>query len=295
VLDLYLHRGSFETALADEDVEQDSDRWYSHTPCGQEFCQILAQWVWNLRLELGQKLSLSELRTTEFATARIIEPEPVVEPASVSQPTSPMTYGPPKFARPSFTGGFPGSAFTPQPDGTLRCPADRPHYPQERRPERDGSLRLLYAARIGHCRGCPLRAQCQESPESRKPRRVSAVLWPLSTSLSPSSPTHLDAPPPSSLVPVLWKDWPRCRIRRGWLKVVRSETVCLESSTQPSSVTTLPENVLTRAQRAHWRLSWEQRLARNARPSDAPSLTVTLHGLPATFARSFGFDLLATA
>ena len=33
VLDLYLHRGSFETVLADEDEEQDSDRWYSHTPC----------------------------------------------------------------------------------------------------------------------------------------------------------------------------------------------------------------------------------------------------------------------
>jgi len=32
------HRGSFETVLADEDVEQDADRWYSHTPCGQEFC-----------------------------------------------------------------------------------------------------------------------------------------------------------------------------------------------------------------------------------------------------------------
>ena len=47
VLDLYLHRGSFETVLADEDREQDADRWYSHTPCGQEFCQILAQWVWN--------------------------------------------------------------------------------------------------------------------------------------------------------------------------------------------------------------------------------------------------------
>jgi hypothetical protein len=30
VLDLYLHRGSFETVLADEDEEQDSDRWYSH-------------------------------------------------------------------------------------------------------------------------------------------------------------------------------------------------------------------------------------------------------------------------
>src|SRR5258708_6250589 len=51
VLDLYLHRGSFETVLADEDDEQESDRWYSHTPCGQEFAQILAQWSWNLRLE----------------------------------------------------------------------------------------------------------------------------------------------------------------------------------------------------------------------------------------------------
>jgi hypothetical protein len=31
VLDLYLHRGSFETVLADEDSEQDPDRWCSHT------------------------------------------------------------------------------------------------------------------------------------------------------------------------------------------------------------------------------------------------------------------------
>ena len=29
VLDLYLHRGSFETVLADEDVEQEPDRWCS--------------------------------------------------------------------------------------------------------------------------------------------------------------------------------------------------------------------------------------------------------------------------
>jgi hypothetical protein len=31
VLDLYLHRGSFETALADEDEEQATDRWVSRT------------------------------------------------------------------------------------------------------------------------------------------------------------------------------------------------------------------------------------------------------------------------
>jgi hypothetical protein len=178
VLGLYLHRGSFETVLADEDDEQDSDRWYSHTPCGQEFAQILAQWIWNLRLELGQQLSSTELRTTEFAPTLEGEPTPSVEPAQIEKSTPTVIYGPPQWARPSFTHGFPGSTFTPQPDGTLRCPANRPLYPQERRPERDGSLRILYAARIGHCRSCPLRAQCQESSSTLKPRRVSAVLWP---------------------------------------------------------------------------------------------------------------------
>jgi hypothetical protein len=79
--------------------------------------------------------------------------------------------------------------------------------------------------------------------------------------------------------------------------VVRSQTICLESSSQPSLSEALApaKKVLTRVERAHWRLSWDQRLARNVRPSDAPQLVVTLHGLPTTFASSFGFDLLATA
>src|SRR5438552_11155030 len=106
---------------------------------------------------------------------------------------------------PSFTHGFPGSAFTPQPDGTLRCPAHHPLYLQERRPERDGSLRVLYAARIGHCRSCPLRAQCQESRTTLKPRRVSAVLWPLNTSHADSSPPPDSAPALLPSAPVLWR------------------------------------------------------------------------------------------
>ena len=292
VLDLYLHRGSFETVLADEDKEQDADRWYSHTPCGQEFAQILAQWAWNVRLELGQ-LSQTELRTTEFAPAHETEAPSIDEPEPAEAPPLAIVYGPLQWARPSFTHGFPGSAFTPQPDGTLRCPANHPLYLQERRPEHNGSLRVLYAARIGHCRSCPLRAQCQESSTTLKPRRVGAVLWPLSSS-------HSDSSPPPALfpsAPVLWRDWPRCGIRRTWLKVVRSQTICLDRASPLSSAgaQTPGEKILTRAERAHWRLSWSQRLARNARPADAPRLIVTLHGLPATFASSFGFDLRATA
>jgi hypothetical protein len=42
-------------------------------------------------------------------------------------------------------------------------------------------------------------------------------------------------------------------------------------------------------------LNWQERLARNARSSDAPPQTITLHGLPATFAQFFGFALVTAA
>jgi len=44
VVALYLHRGAFENALADEDLEQEPDRGCSHTACGQETWQISSQW-----------------------------------------------------------------------------------------------------------------------------------------------------------------------------------------------------------------------------------------------------------
>jgi hypothetical protein len=58
VLDLYLHRGSFETVLADEDEEQAVDRWVSRTQWGQEFWQIISQWI-RLRSPIDGNLSLS--------------------------------------------------------------------------------------------------------------------------------------------------------------------------------------------------------------------------------------------
>jgi hypothetical protein len=300
VLDLYLHRGSFETVLADEDIEQDPDRWCSHTPCGQEFWQILSQWVWNLRLEIGQRFSPAAMRTTAFAPAFETEPAPPVpvsEPAPASEPAPVLVYGPPQWAQRSFTSGFPGSAFTLQPDGNLLCPANHPLYPQERRPERDGSYRLLYAARIGDCRSCQLRASCLESMDTKKPRRVSAVFWPISSNQVLSSASVLAPPEPTPCCPVLWGDWPRCYIRRNWLKVVRSERVVMTMGAPPTENQTDATDVavITRAKRAHWRLSWEERLARNARPVTARPLTVTIHGLPDTFTHVYGFALLEAA
>src|SRR5438132_10184091 len=86
---------------------QDPDRWCSHTPCGQEFWQILSQWVWNWRLELGQRLSATQMRTTEFAPAFEASSAPVTEPVPVTEPAT-VDYGPPQWPRRTFTGGFPG-------------------------------------------------------------------------------------------------------------------------------------------------------------------------------------------
>jgi hypothetical protein len=74
VVMLYLHRGSFETVLADEDREQDSDRWSFYTPHGQEVWQILSQWVWNLRQELSQQWQPPSMRLTSISPPLKLKP-----------------------------------------------------------------------------------------------------------------------------------------------------------------------------------------------------------------------------
>ena len=56
--------------LADEDVEEDPDRWCWYSECGQELWQIACQWIWNLRLSLGQTMQGGELREIEWAPQR---------------------------------------------------------------------------------------------------------------------------------------------------------------------------------------------------------------------------------
>ena len=283
VLDGYFQRGAFETLLADEDQEQDPDRWCSLTPWGQECWQILNQWVWNLRLELGQQLHPTPFRLTEFAPA--LPPPPAPPPPSATPTPAPVVYGPPQWARPAQMGGFPSEVFQPQPDGTLRCPADQPLYPQERRPERNGSLRVLYAARIAHCRACDLRTQCQGyGVDTRKPRRVSAVLWPL----DPQPTLSLEPPSCTAGLPLLWRDWPRSRLRRDWLALLRSQTVRLRPLPFPPEPP--PRTTLSRPQRAHWRLSWAERLQRNA--ARAPTVRIRLFGIPPALAHFLALPVI---
>ncbi len=268
VVALYLHRGAFEPVLADEDQESDPDRWCSHAPAGQEAWQILNQWIWNLRLELGHQLEPTPMRTTSIAP-------PVTETTGEQAPV--QGYGKPAVALPWKAGRLSGQDFALQPDGTLRCPASQSLVAHERRREADGSLRVVYAASIRSCRPCPLREQCQwQGSATKKPRQVSVLLHPLIVGSEP----------------IRWRDWSRRAHRRACIQLVRHQCVKVEVEPPTSASLTVKSASLSRAQRAHYRLSWADRLARNARLLMAGRVTIRLFGIPEGFAISLG---LATA
>jgi hypothetical protein len=272
VVALYLHRGAFENALADEDLEQEPDRWCSHTAWGQECWQIIAQWVWNLRLELGHQLHPDPVRTTEFAPAHLTEQDPVADSTSPAQ-----GYGPPDLALSWKAGRFSGQDFLLQPDGTLRCRAGQSLVAHERRREADGSLRVVYGASIRSCRPCPLREQCQwQGKVTTKPRQVSVLLHPLT--IGPA--------------PILWRDWSRRRHRRACMQLLRQQHVEVQMEQGPSACSPPLPALLSRAQRAHYRLDAPERFSRNALAPIASRVTIRLFGVPESFATSLG---LATA
>lgn len=262
VVELYLHRGAFEPLLSDEDSEQDPDRWCSHAAWGQEAWQIISQWVWNIRLELGHMLLPTPVRTTEFA--------PVLSP--LSSHTAPASgYAPPEVGTPWKAGRFSGHDFTLQPNGTLRCPANQELRVQEQRREADGSLRVVYGASIHSCRPCSLREQCQwNGSATAKPRQVSVLLHPLIVGNEP----------------LLWRDWSRRVHRRACMHLLRQQRIEVQGEQEASANSEPPSALLSRAQRAHTRLNWSERLACNERSPGAGQITIHLFGVPEAVAHA---------
>jgi hypothetical protein len=238
VVSLYLHRGSFETAVEDEDQEQEPDRWCSHWAWGQEAWQIVAQWSWKLRLELGQQLAPEAVRTTEFAPAlRAPNEYAPTSPASLASSAPASGYAAPSTATSWKAGRFSGADFPLQADGTLRCPAGNVLVPHEHRRERDGSLRIVSSASIRDCRPCSLRDQCQwNGRTTAKPRQVSILLHPLSVGSAP----------------LLWRDWPRRHQRHACLRLQSPHlSVQMEPALKRTSASSSP--TISRAERAHYR------------------------------------------
>ncbi len=101
-------------------------------------------------------------------------------------------------------------------------------------------LRVVYGASIHSCRPSPLREQCQwNGGATAKPRQVSVLLHPLQVGSAP----------------LLWRYSRRREHRRACMQLVRHQ--CIEMSLSPPTTASLPiaEVLLSRAQRAHSRLS----------------------------------------
>ena len=270
VLDLYHGRGAFEAVLADEDIEEDPDRWCSYTECGQELWQIACQWVWNLRLSLGQRMQGVQVREIEWAPPK--ETPAVFE---ASEP-SPQEYGPWQWAT-AFgraTGRFGAEDFVLQEDGKLRCPAGANLWLSEVRQENAFTQRAVYLAYQTDCQLCPLREQCLASgAKGDRARRVSAVR----RLLPPPAPVPVERKP-VLLGPIRWVDVAGRALRRTWMTHWRRQYVeILPLADMPPSLSPPPRP--PRAVRSHHRWSWHDRLACNAW-SGPPHQRITVAGVP---------------
>jgi hypothetical protein len=272
VLDLYHGRGAFEAVLADEDSEQDPDRWCSYTECGQELWQVACQWVWNLRLSLGQTMQEAELREIEWASPK--ESPPLL--LSLEEPGE--EYGSWEWAA-AFgraSGRFGAKDFALQEDGKLRCPAGASLWLSEVRQENAFTQRAVYLAYQTDCLCCSLREQCLASgAKGDRARRVSAV-----RRLLP--PPTLVEHKPVTLGPIRWVDIAGRALRRTWTTHWRSQHVEIIPLVElPQRVSPPPHP--PRAVRSHRRWSWYDRLARNAWWGP-PQQRITVAGVPAVVA-----------
>jgi hypothetical protein len=272
VLDLYHGRGAFEAVLADEDVEEDPDRWCSYTECGQELWQIACQWVWNLRLTLGKTMQQVEPREMEWAP-------PKDAPSSLEAvQDSQEEYGPWQWAAAfgAATGRLGAEAFVLQENGTLRCPAGSSLWLSEVRQENAFTQRAIYLGFRSDCEPCALKEQCLgRGAKGNRARRVSAV-----RRLLPPPATVSRKPVP--LGPIRWVDVAGRALRRTWTAHWHSqhtEIILLIKHPERS----LPPPRPPRAVRSHYRWSWSDRLASNAWWGP-PQLRVTVAGVPAFLA-----------
>jgi hypothetical protein len=267
LVDLYHGRGAFEGVLADEDLEQDPDRWCSYSACGQELWQVVSQWVWNLRLTLGYQMQERPMRQMEWTL-----PRGLLARLQADGTTYPV-YGPWQVARGSPRGKFPDRSFPLQDDGTLRCPAGATLLLSFRQQVNDTTQRAYYVAERADCQACTLRSQCLRKGTSADQVRFVHGVRHLS---------HIrSAVEQGRLVyrTVRWEDVAARSLRRTWIIHWRTQYVEVLPLAY-TQATGSPPPRCERAVRSHHRMAWQDRLARNAWWGP-PQWHVRVAGVPA--------------
>jgi hypothetical protein len=210
--------------------------------------------------------------------------------------------------------------FTLQPDGSLRCTEGKPL----RRAKRRGN-RLVFEARPEDCTACPRAPQCLrpgargvkgrsvmrsiDAPEtpllggsSRSRVASTAKRWArtgisseppgrpaLAMVQTPPARPSLRPPGRPGALPLYWYDLPATALRRTLPR--RLTLQCVDMNPENVEASPLHE-ILSRDQRAHRRLTWDERLARNRRPAGLPVVRLELHGVPLGLAAYLGIPSL---
>ena len=332
VLELYGHRGSFEQVLSDEDAEQDPERWCSHRPCGQEFWQVLCQWVWNCRLSLGSVSLGEEVRWTGWeslpvpAEAGAGSTTQAPAPGEAAEGQTEATAATTTTSRPSETGEREVASYGPlrlayswmkQPpayaalnlqvaaEDTLRCPEGKVLRVEEGRVRENGKLRVLYGAKVGDCRSCRVVEACLgKVGVVKRGRRVSGVRQvvgshqPNTAAREQAGTVEEVAAPSGETGPILhWVDIGGRRVRRELVKTLRRQQVSLTSQERQTAEAAAKPGVSakSRAERAHRRRSWASRLARNAVGATSSSWRVMLPGVAPALAAYLGLPSAAAS
>lgn len=306
IVSLYLGRGGFEKSLGDEDVECDCDRWCSWHPYGQEFWQILAQWVWNWRVWVGWRQHPESLRQTLWQPAiegHDLEAEPPVEPQLQQASLGATKTHPPFDDTPSeqyapmqvveswarSNAKFAGKDFTVESARSVRCPAGHSMYRREVRRNGRGDLLLIFSMARRTCLQCPLRERCVANGSAMtNGRRITVIRRKLLD--NPAQPVGNAAVPTrcisvshvKAIHSVIWEDLPAVFLRRDLSRNLRQHQFEFDSMIPPAEKQ--KSFLLSRDQRAHRRISWSERLARNALDPQGQYWRVRLFGISTTLA-----------
>ncbi|MBD2066324.1 hypothetical protein H6F93_02080 [Leptolyngbya sp. FACHB-671] len=298
VLNLYNGRGGFERVLSEEDTEQDGDRWCSWQSQGQNFWQILNQWVWNWRIRAGAAQSpQSCARQTEWSPALALKSEVAVAPVEQASSAFPVNHpserSTPRYGAMTVAKGwgksrhkYGGKDFKIIEDQFIECPQGHRMGRREIRYTRRGDMQMLFSVNPRICASCPVKHHClSDDSKGTNGRRISvmrAKLPPVPTvALEPQITVIAQAPIQTvqGTQALVWSDIPATQLRREIRQHLRRHQTCIQPNDLGTRLIQPIASYLTRSQRAHRRLSWAERLKRNAISSQTVQVSVQLFGI----------------
>ena len=168
-------------------------------------------------------------------------------------------------------GKFAGQDFTIENERSLRCPAGHSMYRRDVRQNGRGALLLSFSINRHTCLQCPLKDNCvAEGSGMTNGRRITVVRRQRRS--EPVSPTDTTEPPPRCITtprikpihPVLWVDLAAVFLRRELSRHLRHHQFQFELLKPTREKAPPSAQLFTRDQRAHRRMTWADRLARNA-------------------------------